>query len=87
MPAPTTLPLEPPDTARPRARRASAGQRSKDRVTSLKLKPRDELVLDALRAEFGVEFSGEAIRRAMYEAAAARGIDVDHLGQEHATAA
>lgn len=87
MSTPAPLPLELPAATRAtRAHRAQAGQRSKDRVTSFKLKPEDELVLDALRESYGTEVTGEAIRRALHEAAIGRGIDVDRLSEEAAAA-
>jgi hypothetical protein len=55
-------------------------------VTSFNMQPHDELVLDALRQAYGTEIVGEAIRQALRDAAASRGIDIAHLGQEAAAA-
>jgi len=81
------LPLDLPDAQRrKKQRRADAGQRASKRVTSFGMQLEDEMILDALRAEYGTHLTGEAIRRAMREAAAVRGIDVDHIARRAAAA-
>lgn len=77
----------PAPAGRTRPKRASAGQRSKDRVTSFEMKRDDELVLDALRAHYGDAPIGRTVLRALWIAAEAEGIDMTKLLEEHATAA
>lgn len=84
-PAPLPLDLAAPGR-RVKPRRANAGERNKDRVTSFKMQPEDELVLDALRAEYGTHLVGAAIRRALREAAEVHGIDIEQLRGETAAA-
>lgn len=51
------------------------------------MRPQDELVLDALRDTYGTRLTGEAIRRALRDAARSKGIDVEALTREDRAAA
>lgn len=48
---------------------------------------KDELLLDALLEIYGTRHIGEGVRRALHDAAVARGVDVDAVTQEARAAA
>lgn len=54
--------------------------RGKRFVTSVELKPWDEVALDELRRISGLEDVGPALKYAMYQVLTARGVDLEALG-------